>query len=145
MKKRIIAVVLAVVMLVGLLATGAGAATYVVGKGDNLSKIADKVFGDSSRWKEIYEANKDTISDPNKIYVGQELVIPGGEDPVGPPVVEPAIEAAVTEMTVAGNTVYVYAPKSELTVSSTCTAPAFMVYGAAPYTAESVKAEAAEE
>ena len=35
MKKRIIAVVLAVVMLVGLLATGAGAATYVVGKGDN--------------------------------------------------------------------------------------------------------------
>lgn len=54
------------------------------------------------------------------------------------------VQAAVTEMTVGGNTVYVYAPESELEVSSTCTAPAFMVFGAAPYTAESVKAEALE-
>lgn len=56
----------------------------------------------------------------------------------------PNAGAVVTEMTVAGNTVFVYAPKSELTVSSTCTAPAFMVFGAAPYTAESAKAEAEE-
>lgn len=57
---------------------------------------------------------------------------------------ETEIEAVVTEMTVAGSTVYVYAPKSELTVCSTCTAPAFMVFGAAPYTAESAKADAEE-
>lgn len=132
--KRGIAIVLAIVMLIGLLAVGAGAATYKVKAGDNLSKIAKEQLGDASKWKEIYEANKDIISDPNSIYVGQELVIPGAE----------AIEAAVTEMNVAGNTVYIYAPKSELIVSSTCTAPAFMVYGAAPYTAESAKAEAEE-
>ena len=137
-KKRIVAIILAVVMMVGLLATGASAATHIVEKGDNLSKIAEKYLGSAKKWKEIYEANKDILSSPNKIYVGQELVIPGTEPEA------PAIEAAVTEMTVAGNTVYVYAPKSELTVSSTCTAPAFMVYGAAPYTADSVKAEAAE-
>ena len=52
------------------------------------------------------------------------------------------IEAAVTEMTVAGNKIFVYAPKSELTVSSTCTAPAFMVFGDEAYTAETAKAEA---
>ncbi len=57
---------------------------------------------------------------------------------------EPEIEAVVTEMTVAGNTVFVYAPKSELVVSSTCTAPAFMVFGPAPFTAESAKADAEE-
>lgn len=56
----------------------------------------------------------------------------------------PAIEAVVTELNVAGNAVYVYAPKSELTVASTFTGPAFMVFGAAPYTAESAKAEAEE-
>ena len=93
MKKRIVAVVLAVVMVVGLIATGAGAATYVVGKGDNLSKIADKVLGDSTKWKEIYEANKDIISDPNKIYVGQELTIPGEEEPEQPS--EPATDTRV--------------------------------------------------
>ena len=132
--KRGVAIVLAIVMLIGLLAVGAGAATYKVKAGDNLSKIAKEQLGDASKWKEIYEANKDIISDPNSIYVGQELVIPGAE----------AIEAAVTEMNIAGNTIYVYAPKSELIVSSTCTAPAFIVFGAAPYTAESAKAEAEE-
>ncbi len=134
-KKRIVAIILAVVMMVGLLATGASAATHVVEKGDNLSKIAEKYLGSAKKWKEIYEANKDILSSPNKIYVGQELVIPG---------TEPVAVAGVTEMNVAGNTVYVYAPESALTVSSTCTAPAFMVFGAAPYTAESAKAEAEE-
>ena len=50
----------------------------------------------------------------------------------------------VTEMTVAGNTVYVYAPESELLVSSTCTAPCFIVYGATPYTSVTAKADALE-
>ncbi len=54
-----------------------------------------------------------------------------------------APEAAVTELTVAGNQVFVYAPKSEMVLSSTCTAPCFMVFGNEAYTAESVKADAA--
>ncbi len=49
---------------------------YVVVAGDTLSVIAKKVYGDADRWKEIFEANKDTIKDPNTIHVGQELVIP---------------------------------------------------------------------
>jgi nucleoid-associated protein YgaU len=49
---------------------------YVVQPGDSLSKIAKEIYGDASRWPEIFEANKDQISDPNLIRVGQELVIP---------------------------------------------------------------------
>ena len=76
MKKKILALVLALVMLVSLMGV-ASAATYTVKAGDNLSKIAQEQLGDASKWKEIYEANKDIISDPNSIFVGQQLVIPG--------------------------------------------------------------------
>jgi len=55
-----------------------------------------------------------------------------------------AAPSDVTEMTVGGNKVFIYAPKHEMLLSSTCTAPCFMVFGAAPYTAESAKAEAKE-
>lgn len=50
--------------------------TYVVQAGDSLSKIAKKILGDAKRWPEIYELNKDKISDPNLIYPGQELKLP---------------------------------------------------------------------
>jgi len=52
--------------------------TYVVKAGDSLSKIAQAVYGDLNRWREIYEANKDKIPNPNVIEVGQELVLPSG-------------------------------------------------------------------
>ena len=51
--------------------------TYVVVKGDSLSKIAKREYGDASRWRMIYEANKDVITDPDLIYPGQELKVPG--------------------------------------------------------------------
>lgn len=50
--------------------------TYVVKSGDSLSKIAQELLGDASRWPEIYAANRDKIEDPNLIYPGQELRIP---------------------------------------------------------------------
>ena len=50
--------------------------TYVVKEGDSLSVIAREVLGDTNRWKEIWEANKDAIPNPNSIKVGQELRIP---------------------------------------------------------------------
>jgi nucleoid-associated protein YgaU len=50
--------------------------TYVVVKGDTLSKIAKREYGDGNKWKAIYEANRDLIKDPNLIYPGQELSIP---------------------------------------------------------------------
>ena len=52
----------------------AGAGKYVVKKGDSLSKIAKLLYGDSKKFKEIAMANN--ITNPNKIRVGQVLVIP---------------------------------------------------------------------
>jgi nucleoid-associated protein YgaU len=49
---------------------------YTVQKGDNLSKIAKHFYGDANMWKEIFEANKDQIKDPDMIHPGQELKIP---------------------------------------------------------------------
>ena len=51
--------------------------TYVVVKGDSLSKIAKREYGDANKWRAIYEANKDIIKDPDLIYPGQELKVPG--------------------------------------------------------------------
>jgi nucleoid-associated protein YgaU len=57
-------------------ASGSGK-TYVVVNGDSLSKIAKREYGDASKWRKIYEANKDLIKDPDLIYPGQELKVPG--------------------------------------------------------------------
>ena len=56
-------------------AAGGGEHTYTVESGDNLSKIGQK-YG--MTWQQIYEANKDQISDPDVIHPGQQLRIPGG-------------------------------------------------------------------
>ena len=48
--------------------------TYEVKSGDNLSKIAKNYSGIS--WKDIYEANRDQLKDPDKIFPGQVLKIP---------------------------------------------------------------------
>ena len=50
--------------------------TYTVVKGDSLSKIAKALMGDATKWRAIYEANKDTIKNPDLIYPGQVLKIP---------------------------------------------------------------------
>ena len=51
--------------------------TYTVVAGDTLSKIAKREYGDASKWHAIYEANKDTIKNPDLIYPGQTFKIPG--------------------------------------------------------------------
>jgi nucleoid-associated protein YgaU len=61
--------------------SGAGAPawqsrTYTVEKGDTLSAIAKKFYGDASDYPAIFEANKPMLSDPDKIYPGQVLRIP---------------------------------------------------------------------
>jgi nucleoid-associated protein YgaU len=52
------------------------ARTHTVAKGESLSKIAKEVYGDAGKWRQIYEANRDKIKDPNLIYPGQVLAIP---------------------------------------------------------------------
>lgn len=49
---------------------------YVVVSGDSLSKIAQREYGNGNDWKRIYEANRDLIKDPDKIFPGQKLKIP---------------------------------------------------------------------
>ena len=53
-----------------------GARTYVVKQGDSLSKIAKRTYGEAGKWKQIYEANRDIIKDPDLIYPGQTLRLP---------------------------------------------------------------------
>lgn len=52
------------------------ASNYTVVDGDNLWKIADKVYGSGARWMEIYEANKNVMSDPDALQIGMELRVP---------------------------------------------------------------------
>ena len=50
--------------------------TYTVVAGDSLSKIAKKFYGDANKWKRIFEANRDTVKNPDLIHPGQVLKIP---------------------------------------------------------------------
>ena len=50
--------------------------TYTVKGGDTLSSIAKNKLGSSSKWKDIYNLNKDIIKDPNLIHKGQKLKLP---------------------------------------------------------------------
>jgi hypothetical protein len=59
---------------------GGGSQTYEVKSGDNLSKISKQFYGDSSEYMRIFYANRDTLKDPDKIQVGQQLVIPPDDD-----------------------------------------------------------------
>ncbi len=52
------------------------ARTYTVKSGDTLSKIAKEHFGDANSYMDIFNANKDQLSDPDKIKPGQVLKIP---------------------------------------------------------------------
>ena len=60
-------------MVLNVTAPEAAQNTYTVQSGDNLSKIG-KQYGVS--WNAIFEANRDKLSDPDKIHPGQELTIP---------------------------------------------------------------------
>ena len=49
---------------------------HEVQSGDTLSKIAREYYGDANAYNRIFEANRDVIADPDKIYPGQKLKIP---------------------------------------------------------------------
>jgi nucleoid-associated protein YgaU len=53
--------------------------TYTVKKGDTLSAIAREYLGDANDYMRIFEANKDQLTDPDKIKPGQVLKIPAAD------------------------------------------------------------------
>ena len=55
---------------------GTGGQTYEVKGGDNLSKISKQFYGDPNEYMRIFYANRDKLHDPDKLRVGQQLVIP---------------------------------------------------------------------
>ncbi|MFL6414673.1 MAG: LysM peptidoglycan-binding domain-containing protein [Bryobacteraceae bacterium] len=58
-------------------AGGTGSSTtYTVKAGDTLSKIAKEIYGNANEYHKIFEANQDKLQSPDKIEVGQQLVIP---------------------------------------------------------------------
>jgi len=50
--------------------------TYTVKSGDSLSKISKEFYGDANQYNRIFEANRDILTDPNRINPGQTLRIP---------------------------------------------------------------------
>jgi nucleoid-associated protein YgaU len=57
-------------------AAPAASQTYTVQSGDTLSKISKQFYGDANEYMKIFYANRDKLKDPDKIQIGQQLVIP---------------------------------------------------------------------
>lgn len=69
----------------GQSSTDNGRTVYTVRSGDSLSKIAREVYGDSSKWQLIYDANRSVIGrDPADLKVGMKLVLPDVPPPPPP-------------------------------------------------------------
>lgn len=62
----------------GAQSSGGAEQTYTVKAGDTLSKIAKQFLGDANAYPAIFDANRDQLSDPDKIKPGQVLKIPQG-------------------------------------------------------------------
>jgi nucleoid-associated protein YgaU len=52
------------------------ARTYTVRAGDTLSRIAGSVYGDTTKWRKIYDANREQMKSETDIRIGQTLTIP---------------------------------------------------------------------
>lgn len=58
--------------------------TYVVKSGDTLQTISRQQYGSSKHWRLIYDANRDKIKSPERLEIGQELLIPPPPSPAAP-------------------------------------------------------------
>jgi nucleoid-associated protein YgaU len=54
----------------------AGGTVYTVQKGDTLYKLARQFYSDQARWRDIWEANKTRVPDPDRLLIGTKLIIP---------------------------------------------------------------------
>jgi phage tail protein X len=49
---------------------------YVIERGDTLSHIARRYYGNANQWPRLFEANREVIQDPDKIFPGQKIRVP---------------------------------------------------------------------
>jgi LysM repeat protein len=75
-------------LLVPSLAAAQEARSHTVVRGNTLSSLAQQYYGNASQWQKIYDANRDVLSNPNRLSPGQVIMIPG----------VPAVAAAATPM-----------------------------------------------
>lgn len=107
MNRKLLKKFVVVGALIGMLSTSVSAFAaedYTVKSGDYLKKIAKQVYGDETKWEIIYEANKDSIKNPNLIYKGQTLTIPDAESNFSQ-VTDETISSTATETDVTVETV----------------------------------------
>lgn len=50
--------------------------TYTIEKGDTLSAVAQRFYGKAKYWRQIHEANRDTIDNPDRVFPGQTIRLP---------------------------------------------------------------------
>lgn len=53
-----------------------GFVQYTVVPGDTLSAIAQRFYGDANQFRRIFQANRDRLDDPDRIFAGQVLRVP---------------------------------------------------------------------
>ncbi|HUV63454.1 MAG TPA: LysM peptidoglycan-binding domain-containing protein [Sedimentisphaerales bacterium] len=49
---------------------------HIVRRGDTLSRVSVTYYGSAGQWQKIFEANRETIANPDKLTPGQKLIIP---------------------------------------------------------------------
>ena len=57
--------------------------TYTVKKNDSLWSISSKVYGRATKWRRIYDANRDQLKSPDQLHAGMVLKIPHGTSASG--------------------------------------------------------------
>jgi nucleoid-associated protein YgaU len=53
-----------------------GVRMHTVQRGDTLFNLAQRYYGSSSKWRDIFEANRDLLPSQNSLRIGMELKIP---------------------------------------------------------------------
>lgn len=99
--------------------------TYTVERGDNLSKIAKKIYGDEKLWRVIYNANSSVVKSDYIIYKNQVLIIPAVDNNNAPAVAAPVLETPAPAVTTP-------APETPAPVVTTSAVPTPAPEAAAP-------------
>ncbi len=88
--------------------------TYTIRERDVLTSISQEFYGTTRRWREIHEANRDVIPDPDRLTPGTTIIIPDLTTPTSPAEAPreraepaaPAAEAPRTHTVASGDTLY---------------------------------------